>query len=105
VTFITRTVVGCRAARKPFNPVVAVISAGDGWLRTSLDLWLAAPIYAAALFACCMFCHGELYRLKPGPRYLTTFYLMISLGALRHVYGVAMPACWPRIGSVLKPSL
>ena len=27
-----------------------------------------------------MFCHGELVRLKPAPRYLTRFYLMISLG-------------------------
>ena len=27
-----------------------------------------------------MFCHGELARLKPAPRYLTRFYLMISLG-------------------------
>jgi hypothetical protein len=27
-----------------------------------------------------MFCHGELVRLKPSPKYLTRFYLMISLG-------------------------
>jgi SAM-dependent methyltransferase len=27
-----------------------------------------------------MFCHGELTRLKPSPRHLTTFYLMVSLG-------------------------
>jgi SAM-dependent methyltransferase len=54
-------------------PVMAVYS-------DSLDLWVAAPLYAAGLFICCMFCHGELYLLKPGPRYLTTFYLMISIG-------------------------
>ena len=35
---------------------------------------------AAGLFLACMFCHGELVRLKPAPRYLTRFYLMISLG-------------------------
>ncbi len=32
------------------------------------------------LFLACMFCHGELARLKPAPRYLTRFYLMLSLG-------------------------
>ncbi|MBI3069284.1 MAG: hypothetical protein HYY79_10540, partial [Betaproteobacteria bacterium] len=44
----------------------------------SLDLKVAIPLYAAGLFVCCMFCHGELARLKPHPRYLTTYYLMIS---------------------------
>lgn len=34
----------------------------------------------AALFVCCMVCHGELARLKPHPRYLTAFYLMLSIG-------------------------
>ncbi len=33
-----------------------------------------------ALFICCMVCHGELARLKPHPRYLTGFYVTISLG-------------------------
>ena len=37
-------------------------------------------LYALALFVCCMVCHGELARLKPHPRYLTQFYVMISLG-------------------------
>jgi hypothetical protein len=50
------------------------------WFSDSLELWLAAPLYAAGLFVGCMFCHGELYLLKPGPRHLTTFYLMISVG-------------------------
>jgi hypothetical protein len=27
-----------------------------------------------------MFFHGELANLKPAPRYLTSFYLMVSLG-------------------------
>ena len=37
-------------------------------------------MYLAGLFVCCMFCHGELTLLKPAPRYLTRYYLMISLG-------------------------
>jgi hypothetical protein len=40
----------------------------------------AIPTFVAALFVCCMVCHGELARLKPHPRYLTSFYMMISLG-------------------------
>ena len=36
--------------------------------------------YSAALFVCCMVCHGELYRLRPPTRYLTAFYLVIAIG-------------------------
>ena len=32
------------------------------------------------LFVCCMVCHGELYRLRPDPRHLTGYYLMIAAG-------------------------
>jgi hypothetical protein len=37
-------------------------------------------LYFGALFAICMVCHGELVRLRPAPRYLTEFYLLISAG-------------------------
>ncbi|MBA4137728.1 MAG: ferrichrome ABC transporter permease [Opitutus sp.] len=36
--------------------------------------------YSLALFVACMICHGEAYRLRPPPRYLTGFYLSLSLG-------------------------
>ncbi len=38
------------------------------------------PLFCAGLFVCCMFCHGELNRLKPAEGALTSFYLMLSLG-------------------------
>ena len=39
------------------------------------------PILSAALFICCMFCHGELADSKPDARHgLTFFYLMVALG-------------------------
>ncbi len=38
------------------------------------------PLFSMGLFTCCMVCHGELVRLKPHPRYLTHFYLMIAAG-------------------------
>ncbi|MBI3696398.1 MAG: fused MFS/spermidine synthase [Acidobacteria bacterium] len=44
------------------------------------SLPVVISIFAASLFVCCMVCHGELARLKPHPRYLTSFYLMCSLG-------------------------
>jgi SAM-dependent methyltransferase len=52
------------------------LSAGGG----NMHVKLAVPLYCAGLFLCCMFYHGELSRLKPSPRYLTGFYLMLSLG-------------------------
>ena len=38
-------------------------------------------LFCAGFFVCCMFCHGELERLKPAPEHLTAFYLMIALGS------------------------
>jgi hypothetical protein len=45
-----------------------------------IDLRLTIGLFAFALFICCMVCHGELVRLKPHPRYLTGFYVIVSLG-------------------------
>ncbi|MEN3352553.1 MAG: hypothetical protein V7640_711 [Betaproteobacteria bacterium] len=44
------------------------------------DIKQAVALFGVGLFVCCMFFHGELAQLKPAPRYLTTFYLMVSLG-------------------------
>lgn len=43
-------------------------------------LGLQIAIYCGAVFFTCMICHGEVVRLKPANRYLTGFYLLISLG-------------------------
>jgi len=45
-----------------------------------LGLTLELILNCAALFFACMTCHGELARLKPSPRHLTEFYLMIAAG-------------------------
>ncbi len=42
-----------------------------------IDMRLVIALLGAALFICCMVCHGELLRLKPVPRYLTGFYVTI----------------------------
>ncbi len=50
------------------------------WQIPSLNLKVGVALYFGGLFVSCMVCHGELARLKPDPRYLTRFYLMLSAG-------------------------
>jgi SAM-dependent methyltransferase len=45
---------------------------------TRLHYQLAAAAFSLLLF--CTFCHGELAQRKPHPRYLTNFFLMLSVG-------------------------
>ena len=62
------------------------------WLIPSLDLKLAVTVFFVGLFVACMFCHGELARMKPDPRYLTRFYLMLSVGGALGAVLVAIVA-------------
>ena len=50
------------------------------------------PAFCLTMFVACMVCHGELYALKPHPRWLTSFYLMISLGGAIGGFLVAVVA-------------
>ena len=43
-------------------------------------LQVSVPLLLAGLFVCCMFCHGELNRLRPAADDLTFFYLIIAAG-------------------------
>jgi SAM-dependent methyltransferase len=54
---------------------------------------VSVPVFCTALFLCCWFCHGELALRRPAPRYITSFYLMISTGgALGAIFvGLAAP--------------
>jgi hypothetical protein len=78
--------------RPVFIAALALLVPVMAYYVPSLDLQLAAPLYLAGLFAACMFCHGELARLKPDPRHLTRFYLMISLGGAAGAVLVAIAA-------------
>jgi len=64
---------------------------------SGLPIYVAIPLYCTCLFVCCMFCHGELARLKPHPAHLTSFYLMTSLGGVIGALFVALGA--PRLFS------
>ena len=45
-----------------------------------VSIKVLVPLFSLGLFTCCMVCHGELVRMKPHPRYLTHFYVMVSAG-------------------------
>jgi MFS family permease len=66
--------------RPAFIGAMAILLPAMAYYVPSLELKVAVPLYLAGLFASCMFCHGELARLKPDPAHLTRFYLMMSLG-------------------------
>jgi SAM-dependent methyltransferase len=59
-------------------------------------LWHVA-VFTAGLYFVCMFCHGELARLRPGPRHLTHFYLAVSLGGVIGgiLVGIVAPVTLP----------
>ena len=70
--------------RRVFLPLfvlaLGILSYQSWQLEKRIWLMHAIPACTAALFVCCMVCHGEIVRLRPAPRYLTAFYAMISLG-------------------------
>ncbi len=70
------------------NPYLQLLAVALGCMAYSMfvdnagnqPIKVGIPLFLMGLFTCCMVCHGELARLKPHPRYLTHFYLMISAG-------------------------
>jgi tetratricopeptide (TPR) repeat protein len=64
--------------RLPFGLALGAALGGVCWVLFQQNQ--AIDGFVAALFVCCMVCHGELYRLKPNPRHLTGYYLMIAAG-------------------------
>ena len=57
-----------------------------------LPIKIAVPLFCGGLFIACMFCHGELARLKPDPQHLTSFYLMVAAGGALGAIFVAVVA-------------
>jgi hypothetical protein len=63
--------------------------------REFLILLLQLSTSSALLFAVCMVCHGELYKLRPRTQDLTSYYLMVSAGGV--VGGVFSAVLAPQI--------
>ncbi len=59
---------------------------------TDAPMPLQIITYTATLFVACMVCHGELYRLKPPPVRLTSYFLFISAGGALGGFLVAIVA-------------
>lgn len=69
--------------RVVFYPLLVAANVGVVGLMlagASAKLEVQIAVYSASLFVFVMVCHGELYRLRPHPRHLTSFYLSLSLG-------------------------
>jgi SAM-dependent methyltransferase/MFS family permease len=65
-------------------PLVLIALIAMAWLVVDTEyhyhLALQLGAFLPGLFLACLFCHGELYQSRPAPRYLTTFYLVVSAG-------------------------
>jgi SAM-dependent methyltransferase len=71
--------------RNPYLQLLAVALGSMAYALSvdstgSVPIKVMVPLFTMGLFTCSMVCHGELARLKPHPRYLTHFYLMIAAG-------------------------
>ncbi len=85
--------------RALFLPLLAgalgLFTYGIGLYEGNVEIRQLIPALCGALFVCCMVCHGELARLRPHPRYLTQFYLMVSVGGA--IGGLFVALISPRI--------
>ena len=77
----------------PFSATMNLIFDGLGWVAKRMGrtydvstgdfpdhVVSISTSFMVVLFFICMVCHGELVKSKPVPKYLTSFYLSISLG-------------------------
>ncbi|HEY8069851.1 MAG TPA: fused MFS/spermidine synthase [Burkholderiales bacterium] len=71
-------------SRKWGLPLLGILLLAMSWTLYDnlgvMKIRYAIALYCAGLFVACMFCHGELAAMRPAPRYLTRFYLMVSIG-------------------------
>ena len=77
--------------------LLVAMAAGLEANRGVLDVSLAVPLYTVGMMMAAFFCNGELALSKPVPRYLTHFYLTISLGGALGgmLVGLVAPRVFP----------
>ncbi len=61
---------------------------------SSATMPIELAVYLPLLFAACMVCHGEVYRLRPAPAHLTRFYLCLAAGGATGSLFAAVIAPW-----------
>lgn len=73
-----------RFYRRRLTTTITAVSLISTMIMLSMDCPFGVVVqiilFFANLFAVCMLCHGELVRLKPSPKHLTSFYLTMSAG-------------------------
>ena len=86
----------------PRGLVLGLCVMGLGGASYSLyegDLFGSVPfivaVFCGSLFAISLFCHGELYRRRPPPRHLTTFYFCLAGGGA--LGGIAVGVLAPSV--------
>ncbi len=81
----------------PTLMLLVAMAAGLSANRGVLDVGLAVPLYTVGMMMAAFFCNGELALSKPVPRYLTQFYLTISLGGALGgmLVGLVAPRVFP----------
>ncbi len=75
--------------------LLVVMLSGLGYALTktemSLPISVGVPFFLVELFAACLFCHAEVYRLRPkGSREATEFYLMVAGGGVAGTFLVGI---------------
>jgi hypothetical protein len=82
-------------------PLIGITIIAWIWTQADSDLHYLLPwqlaLHLTALFALCMYCHGELAALKPVPSQLTGYYLAISIGGAlgAMLVGIVAPVVFP----------
>src|SRR5579872_4943624 len=85
------------------NPYLQLLAVALGSMAYALGVdttgnmpikWMVL-LFSLGLFTACMVCHGELALLKPHPKYLTHFYLMMSAGGA--LGGILVGLVAPRV--------
>ena len=77
------------------NPLVALLGGVVYNLYTAEshpNITPLASLYLGTMFVACMVCHGEVFRLRPGAKRLTGYYLSISAGGAAGGLFVALVA-------------
>jgi SAM-dependent methyltransferase len=75
--------------------ILVVMMAGLGYALTKTDsglpIAIGIPFFLVEMFAACLFCHAEVYRLRPsGRREATEFYLLVAAGGVAGTCYVAL---------------
>jgi MFS family permease len=83
LTFVLAFSGGRWYSRRLYLIAFFVIGAVSVWMLVKwppFSILTQIIVYTLLLFICCMICHSELFKLRPHPSFLPSFYLMIALG-------------------------